>query len=76
MTRLVKKVKDAGIAAKAEFRDRTRSVKKRILNIVKFTKNRTNEAKENVHKTVKELVKITRDVLSQPARFLAWQRMK
>jgi hypothetical protein len=40
----------------AVFQDRTRSVKKRILNIVKFTKNKTNEAKENVRKTVKELV--------------------
>jgi IS5 family transposase len=63
LTRLVKKVKDAGIAAKAEFQDRTRSVKKKVLNIVKFTKNRTNEAKENVRKTVKELVEITKDVL-------------
>jgi IS5 family transposase len=68
LTRLVKKVKDAGIQAKVEFQDRTRSVKKRILNIVKFTKNRTNEAKENVHKTVKELVKITRDVLSSASK--------
>ncbi|WP_052877843.1 ISNCY family transposase [Thermoanaerobacter wiegelii] len=63
LTRLVKKVKDTGIAAKAEFRDRTRSIKKRILNIVKFTKNRTNEAKEKVHQTVKELVEIAKDVL-------------
>jgi len=68
LTRLVKKVKDAGIAAKAEFQDRTRSVKKRILNIVKFTKNRANEAKENVKKTVKELVKITRNVLSSASK--------
>ncbi|MDI3312607.1 MAG: ISNCY family transposase, partial [Thermoanaerobacterium sp.] len=64
LTRLVKRVKDAGIAVEAKFRDRTRSVKKRILNIVKFAKNRTNEAKENVHKTVKELVEIGEEVLS------------
>lgn len=63
LTRLVKKVKDAGIAVEAEFCDRTRSVKKRILNIVKFAKNRTNEAKENIHKTVKELVEIGKEVL-------------
>lgn len=68
MTRLVKKVKDAGSAAKAKFQDRTRSVKKRILNIVKFTKNRTNEAKENVKKTVKEIVKITEDVLNSASK--------
>jgi IS5 family transposase len=68
LTRLVKKVKDAGIAVKAEFQDRTRSVKKRILNIVKFTKNRTNEAKENVRKTVKELVEITKDVLHSASK--------
>lgn len=68
LTRLVKKVKDAGIAVKAEFQDRTRSVKKRILNIVKFTKNRTNEAKENVQKTVKELVEITKDVLHSASK--------
>jgi IS5 family transposase len=65
---LVKKVKDAGIAVKAEFQDRTRSVKKRILNIVKFTKNMTNEAKENVRKTVKELVEITKDVLHSASK--------
>lgn len=33
------------------------------MNIVKFAKNRTNEAKENVHKTVKELVEIGKEVL-------------
>jgi IS5 family transposase len=46
LTRLVKKVKDAGIAVKTEFQDRTRSVKKRILNIVKFTKNRPMKQKK------------------------------
>jgi IS5 family transposase len=71
LTRLVKKVKDAGIAVKSEFQDRTRSVKKRILNIVKFTKNRTNEAKENVQKTVKELVEITKDVLHSASKVSA-----
>jgi len=68
LTRLVKKVKNAGIAVEAEFRDRTRSVKKRILNIVKFAKNRTNEAKENVHKIVKELVEIGEEVLCSAKR--------
>jgi IS5 family transposase len=71
LTRLVKKVKDAGIAVKTEFQNRTRSVKKRILNIVKFTKNRTNEAKENVQKTVKELVEITKDVLHSASKVSA-----
>ncbi|MDN5312847.1 MAG: transposase, family [Thermoanaerobacteraceae bacterium] len=71
LTRLVKKVKDVGIAVKAEFQDRTRLVKKRILNIVKFTKNRTNEAKENVNKTIKELVKITKDVLHSASKVSA-----
>jgi IS5 family transposase len=71
LTRLVKKVKDAGIAVKSEFQDRTRTVKKRILNIVKFTKNRTNEAKENVGKTVKELVEITKDVLHSASKVSA-----
>ncbi|MCF6095697.1 hypothetical protein L1766_01540 [Thermovorax subterraneus] len=64
MTRLVKKVKDAGMAVKSKFQDRTRSVKKRILNIVKFAHNRTNEAKENVRKTVKELVEIAKECIT------------
>jgi hypothetical protein len=48
LTRLVKKVKNAGIAVKTEFQDRTKSVKKRILNIAKFAKNRADDTKEHV----------------------------
>ncbi|MDK2880053.1 MAG: transposase, family [Thermoanaerobacteraceae bacterium] len=70
LTILVKKVKDAGMAVKGKFQDRTRSVKKRILNIVKFAKNRNNEAKESVRKNVKELVEITKDVLHSANKVL------
>ncbi|MCL6557684.1 MAG: transposase [Firmicutes bacterium] len=63
ITRVVKKVKEMGHAAKAKFSDRTRAIKRRILSMVKFGKARTQKAKEEVKGKVKEIVKITREVV-------------
>lgn len=62
ITRLVKKIKHEGGAIRTKFRDRTRIVKKRVLTIMKIAKNRTGEAKEKIHRVVKELVKVLKEV--------------
>lgn len=65
LTRIVKKIKQAGSAIGAKFRDRTRSVKKRLLSITKFSKRRTDQAKAEVMTKVKEIAAICREVIGQ-----------
>ncbi|MBO8170119.1 MAG: ISNCY family transposase [Thermoanaerobacteraceae bacterium] len=58
ITRTVKKIKETGVAVRTKFQDRTRSVKKRVLNIAKVLKRRTGQAIEEVNK-------ITADILTK-----------
>ena len=65
MTRIVKKIKETGRAIGAKFRDRTRSVKKRLLSITKFSRKQVDQARTEVMAKVKEIANICRDVIEQ-----------
>lgn len=62
---MAKKLAAAGVVAAKGFRNRGRSVKKRILQIVKLAARRTDQAKEEVKKTVGELVGIGQKVVTK-----------
>lgn len=61
LTRLVKKARDFG--ADVVFRDRTRSVKKRLLQISKVLRRRTNEAVKEVRKITAEMAQLGEQVV-------------
>lgn len=58
VTRLVKQVHKLGISTGHHFRDRTRSLKKRILSITKVLRRRTGEAFAEVRKITGEMADI------------------
>jgi len=64
ITRTVRKIKEV-VKFKTRFRNRTRSVKRRILRMVKFLRKRSRRGYENLRKSKEELQKIARLVLAQ-----------
>ncbi|HHV61408.1 MAG TPA: hypothetical protein GXX51_02040 [Firmicutes bacterium] len=58
MTRIVKKIKETGCAIGAKFRDRIRSVKKRLLSMTKLSRRRVDQARTEVMPKVKEIADI------------------
>ena len=55
VSRLVKQVQALGAAAGEQFRDRTRSVRKRLLSITKVLRRRTGEAVQEVRRITGEM---------------------
>jgi IS5 family transposase len=70
ITRTVKKIKEQGVTAGAEFHNRTRSVRKRIYSIAKVLKRRTNEARNDVREITKSILSTTREVVDQAQHVL------
>ena len=64
ITRTIKKIKEAA-KLKTFFRSRVRSVKRRVLKMVKFLKGRGSAAKKKRDEIKKEILAIARKVLNQ-----------
>lgn len=76
ITRVARRIQQAGIAASAVFRDRSRSIKKRILAITKVVKRRTGEAWNDVRAITGEIIEIAKESVSDAHRVLATTREK
>ena len=63
--RTVRKVKESGAAIRTKFRDRNRSVKKRVLNISKAAKRRTGEAVKEIDKITTKIIAIAETVIKE-----------
>jgi len=73
ITRTVKKIKEAGAAVRTKFRDRRRSVKKRILAITKVLKRRTGEAYTEVRQitgAAQQMVKEAQQVVKNARQYI------
>jgi len=64
VSRTIKKIKEV-VRLKTRFRDRTRSVKRRILKMVKFLKGKSAEAKEKREEIKAQILAIARKVLAE-----------
>ncbi len=65
IARIVKRIRQRGVAAKTRFRDRTRTVKKTILNYCKNLRKKTISRKEDIKERTKKLLMIARGVVRQ-----------
>jgi IS5 family transposase len=65
ITRTVKKIIRTVESIKVQFRDRTRSVKKRILLISKILKQRSGDSYQKVREITGEIIDITQQVIKQ-----------
>lgn len=65
ITKIVKEIKKQGFSAKTKFRDRTRTVKKTILQLCKNLHKKATTKKESIKEQTKKLLMITKDVLKQ-----------
>lgn len=65
ITRTVEKIKQSGAAQRTEFNKRTRSIKKRVLNIAKVTRRRTGEAINEIDKITTEIITTAESVVEQ-----------
>jgi len=63
VSRLVKRVRVLGAAAGVRFRDRSRSVRKRLLSITKVLRRRTGEALQEVRRITGEMAEIAAKTL-------------
>ena len=65
ITKIVKEIKERGRATKIKFRDRTRTVKKTILRLIKDLRSQKKSRQENFQEKTKELINITKKVIQQ-----------
>jgi len=65
ITRVVKKLQAAGVAVKTSFRDRQRSVKKRIFLINKVLKRRGGEVYQEVRQITGEILATTKETVKE-----------
>jgi IS5 family transposase len=70
ITRAVRHLQESGVAAGVAFRNRMRSVKRRILAISKVLRRRTGEAYQEVRGITGEVLKVTRQVVAQARQVL------
>lgn len=63
LTRIVKKAKAAGLASGKVVRDFSRSTKRRVLNIVKFARGRSEASKDAFKESYKRIMTITKQVV-------------
>jgi IS5 family transposase len=69
LTRVMKKVNQVAGAVGAKFRDRTRSVKLRVLAIARASRNKTESGKQKLQKSYVKLLEATSRVVGQAKRF-------
>ena len=69
ITRTVKKIKEV-VRLKVRFRDRTRSVKKRLIVLVKFLKGKSAKVKKGLRKTKGQILSISEAVSAQAKKVL------
>jgi len=69
ITRTIKKIKEV-VRLKVRFRDRTRSVKKRMIVLVKFLKGRSDKVKKELRKTKEEILSIAQAVWTKAMEVL------
>ena len=65
ITKIVKEIKSLGVATGTKFRDRTRTVKKIILQLCKNLHKKATTKKESIKEQTKKLLEITKLVLKQ-----------
>lgn len=70
ITRTVTKIKESGAAKRTEFNNRTRSIKKRVLNIAKVTRRRSGEAIKEIDKITTEIITTAESVVEQASNVL------
>lgn len=70
ITRTVKKVKEQEATIKAEFHNRTRSIKKKIFSIAKVLRRRTNEVRQEVKEITSGIMRTTQEVVDQAEQVL------
>jgi len=63
ITRIIEKLKSSGHEAAQSFRDRTRSVKKRLFKISNILRQKSKDKKEQIHKINAEMVSIAKEVM-------------
>ena len=63
ITRTVEKLKKSGHVAAQDFRDRTRSIKKRLFKVSNILRRKSKGKKEQIHKINAEMVSIAKEVL-------------
>ncbi len=68
LTRTVKKIKSMGSAARVEFHHRTRTIKKRLLEIGKILRRRTGKNREEVDKVTRKIIRVAGEVVSSARR--------
>lgn len=70
INRVVKRIKKVFSVVKIKWRDRSRSIKRRIISIVKFGVSKGKRGKEFVKDKVAEVVEITREVVESARKVL------
>lgn len=68
LTRITSTVRDIVARHGERLRDFTRSAKRRVLHIIKFTKGRTDEAAKSTTRAYRQLCEITRRTVTQTER--------
>lgn len=63
ITRVVEKIKRAGVSLKQRFTNRTRTVKKKMLALAKVLKRRSEEAKSEVREITRQMLKVVEEVV-------------
>lgn len=69
ITRTIKKIKEL-VKLKVRFRDRTRSVKKGVIVMVKFLKGKSDKVKKGLQKTKEQILAISEAVSAQAQKVL------
>ena len=70
ITRTVKNIKAIGVSQGIKFQDRTRSIKKNVLNIAKVSKRRTGEAIREIDQITTKIIKTAEIVKQEAAKVL------
>lgn len=63
LTRIIKKAKNAGLSSGKVVRDFSRSTKRKVLNIVKFARGRSDSSKAAFKKSYEKIINITKQVV-------------
>lgn len=76
ITRTVKKIKEQGIAAGAEFHNRMHSIKNQVFSINKVLRHRTGETIKEVRKITGVILETVEKVVSQAEQVLTRLRSR
>jgi len=70
VTRVVKQLKDMGVAVKASYRDHSRSIRKRILSIAKVLQRRSQASVDKVRQITGNIAEIAESTIQQARQVL------